>query len=162
MSIKLTLGDDVYDYPTTGNINYGEEATAWAKRASGILGQVSGPGDIPTTEVDLIGTVSGGDTSGNVTNLLFDTAFVQSIEVRGFLTRTYVDATPDEVEHFTIKGAFNGTEINFTVDYSGDDTDVEFSAVGGQFRFTYLNKANTNTVRIKYSAKAVVDESFFS
>ena len=162
MSIKLILGDDVYDYPTTGDINYGEEATAWAKRATGILGQISGPGDIPTTEVNLIGTDTGTEVTGNVTNLLFDTAFVQSIEVKGFLTRTFVDTTPDQVEQFTIKGAYNGTEINFTVDYSGDDTDVAFSTVGGQFQFTYLKKANTDTVKIKYSAKAVVDESFVS
>jgi len=162
MSIKLTLGDDVYDYPTTGTINYGEEATNWAEKVSAILRQISGPGDIPLTEVDLIGTDTGTEITGNITNLLFDTAFTQSIEVNGFLTRTYVDATPDQVEQFTIKGAYNGTEINFSVDYSGDDTEVEFSVVGGQFKFTYLKITNTETVKIKYSAKAIVDESFFS
>jgi hypothetical protein len=162
MSIKLTLGDDVYDYPTTGTINYGEEATNWAEKVSTILRQISGPGDIPLTEVDLIGTDTGTEITGNITNLLFDTAFTQSIEVNGFLTRTYVDATPDQVEQFTIKGAYNGTEINFSVDYSGDDTEVEFSVVGGQFKFTYLKITNTETVKIKYSAKAIVDESFFS
>jgi len=168
MSIKLTLGDDVYDYPTTGTINYGEEATNWAEKVSVILRQISGPGDIPLTEKNLIGTDTGTEVTGNIVDLIFDITFTQSIEVNGFLTRTYFDTTPvseqipDQVEQFTIKGAYNGTEINFSVDYSGDDTEVEFSVVGGQFKFTYLKITNTETVKIKYSAKAIVDESFFS
>jgi hypothetical protein len=161
MSKTLILRDEIFEYPDTGDINYGEEATGWAEEATDILGEVSGPGDIPTTEVSLVGTDNGTHIEGIITNLVFDTSFVQSMQITGFLTRTYTDATPTEVEAFTIEGAYNGTVINFSPDYAGDDVDLEFTVSGGQFGFIYLKKANTDTVTIKYSAKAKIDESFF-
>tara|TARA_R110000850_G_scaffold102504_4_gene211769 strand:+ start:935 stop:1423 length:489 start_codon:yes stop_codon:yes gene_type:complete len=162
MSKPLILGDEIYNYPTTGEINYGEEATGWAEDATKILGEVSGPGDIPTTEVTLVGTDDGTHINGVVTNMLFDTAFVQSMDITGFITRTYTDATPTQVEEFSIKGVYNGTDILFSVDYTGDDAELEFSTVGGQFNFKYLKITATDQVTIKYSAKAKIDESFFA
>lgn len=161
MSSNRILGDEVYEYPDTGDINYGEEASGWVEKATEILAEVTGPGDISTTEVTLSGSDTGTHIEGNITNLNFDTSFVQSITVNGFITRSYTDATPDQVEEFEIKGAYNGSVLNFSVDYTGDETELEFGVTGGQFTFKYLKIANTDTVKIKFSAKAKIDESFF-
>ena len=161
MSKILVIGDEVFEYPDTGDINYGEEATGWAEKATTVLAEVRGPGDISTTEVTLIGTDTGTHIEGSVTNFKFDTAYVQSIDASGFITRTYSDLTPTKVEEFTIKGAYNGTDLNITVDYSGDDTDLEFGVVGGQITFSYLKVVGTDTVKMKFSAKAKVDETYF-
>lgn len=162
MSKTLILGNEIYDYPDNGTINYAEDATGWAEDANSILNEIRGPGDIATREnTNLVGTDDGTHISGDIDGLTFDTAFVQSIEATGFITRTFTDATPTQVEAFKIEGAYNGTEINFTVDYSGDDTEFEFSVSGGQFRFKYLKIANTDQVSIKFSASAKIDESFF-
>lgn len=161
MTKIYVIEDEVFEYPDTGDINYGEEATEWAGEVTKVLGEIRGPGDITTTEVNLLGTDTGTHIEGLVTNLKFDTAFVQSIDVKGFITVTYSDATPDKVEQFNIYGAYNGTEINFSTEFSGDDTDLEFGVTGGQFTFKYLKNAAIDTVKIKYSATAKVDETFF-
>jgi len=172
MSSTRILGDEIYDYPDTGDINYGEEASGWVESATAILNGVSGPGDIPTTEVTLVGTLVGDRREGDVTNMTFNTAFVQSIEISGFIKRTYSDATPDQVEEFYIKGAYNGTTINFSVEYTGDDTEFEFSSNGGQFKFSYLDlhpaqitagpTALNDVISVKFSAKAKIDEEYFT
>lgn len=162
MPKNLIVVDEIYEYPVTGDNNYGEEATGWAEAITGVAAQISGPGDIPTTETNLLGISSGGYVTGDITNLSFDTAYVQSIIITGHITRTYTDATPTQVEAFSIEGVYNGTEINFSTDLSGDDTEVEFDVNGGQFRFKYLEIANTDTVVIKFSAAAKVDEAYFA
>jgi len=162
MSKKYIVGDEAYDYPDTGDINYGEEATDWAGAITSVAAEVRGPGDIPTTETTLIGISAVGYVTGDITNLKFDTAYVQNIQVTGFITRTYTDATPTQVESFTIKGAYDGTQINFTTDFSGPDTELEFSTNAGQFRFKYLEIANTDKITVKYQAKALVDEAYFA
>lgn len=161
MSKNLIVRDEVFEYPDTGDINYGEEATGWAEAITSVAEEVSGPGDIPTTEVQLIGTLNAGFVTGNVNRLVFDTSFVQRIEVVGFLTRSFDNGDPALVEEFEIKGAYTGSQFNITVEFSGDDTEVEFDTTGGQVTFKYLDVANTDQVRIKYNAKAIIDETFF-
>ena len=164
MSKPLVIGDEIYNYPTTGEINYGEDATGWAEAATGVIAEVSGPGDIPTTEVTLSdkGATVSGRYEGNIVNLSFDTAYVQSIKIGGHITRTYTDATPDQVEYFEVKASYNGSDINFSVDYTGDDTEFEFGVTAGQFTFSYLETVVDELVTIKYSAKTKVDEAFFA
>ena len=172
MSTTRILRDEIFEYPDTGDINYGEEASGWVEEATSILAEVSGPGDIATQKQTLIGTDTGTHIEGNISNLLFDTAYVQSIQISGHITRTYTDATPTQVESFTIQGAYNGTVINFSTEFSGDDVELEFSTNGGQFKFSYLQlhpdqvtpgpSITTDAVVIKFSAKAKIDEAFFA
>lgn len=159
-SKKLTIGSQVFDYPITGTGNYGEEATAWAEAASEVLAEVKGPGDISITETLLSGTLSSGYVTGNISGLVFDTSFVQRIYITGIITRTFTDVSglPDLVESFSIEGAYNGSEFNFSQIFDGDDTDVEFTVTGGQFGFKYLDVADTLQVSIKYKASTVIDK----
>jgi hypothetical protein len=161
MSKNLVVGDEVYEYPDTGDINYGEEATNWAESITEIVQEIRGPGDIPITGISLIGASSGGFVTGDITKLTFDTAYVQRIEVTGFVTRTFSDATPTKVEGFVIEGAFNGSEINYTVEYSGEETELEITVSGGQFGFKYKEIDHTDQVSIKFRGKAQVNESYF-
>ncbi len=172
MSKTRILGSEIFQYPETGDINYGEEASGWVGEATNILSGISGPGDIPTTQQTLLTPSGGTYTTGTIDKLVFNTAFVQSLEVSGFITRTYSDSTPKQVEYFKITGAYNGTVINYSVEYSGNETELEFTISGGQFGYSYLNlhpdqvtagpTVTTSAVTIKFEASATVDESFFA
>jgi hypothetical protein len=152
---KLQVGDDTFDYPITGTNNYGEEASSWAEAVSEALTEVKGPGDISTTETLLVN-----GTTGFVSGLQFDTAFVQRIVVEGIITREYTVASGKsrEVEEFEVKGAYNGTEFNISLDYTGDDTEVDLFMVGGQFKYTSADVLDTLELKIKFKAKVLVDE----
>jgi hypothetical protein len=137
MPKKLQVGDEIFDYPLTGDSNFGEDATAWAE---------------PVSEVQLLGT------NGNIAGLSFDTSFVQRILVEGIITRDVTDE-PRKVESFKVEGAYNGSEFNITADYAGDDTQVTIDVVGGQFTFeTPENDSLTTTLTIKFKAKTMIDE----
>ena len=154
---KLTIGNDTFEYPINGTGNYGEEATAWANAVTEALKEVKGPGDISTTEVLLSGSDNGNGTStGTVSGLLFDTSFVQAVEIKGLITRTYVDTSID-VEYVTIKGGYDGSEFHYSQYFDGEETEVEFFFDGGQVKFTSVNDANTTSRTFKFSAKAIID-----
>lgn len=160
-SKKLQVGNDTFDYPITGSSNYGEEATGWADAITEAVKEIKGPGDISTTETILAGTDNlDGTSTGFVSGLQFDTSFVQRITVTGIITREYKVASGKsrEVESFTIEGAYNGVEFNFTEEFSGDDTEVVLFMVGGQFKFTSVNVVDTQELKIKFQGKALIDE----
>ena len=160
-SKKLQIGNDIFDYPITGSSNYGEEATGWATDVTEAIKEIKGPGDISTTEVILVGTDNlDGTSTGFISGLQFDTSFVQRISVTGIITREYTIASGKsrEVESFVIEGAYNGVEFNISEEMVGDDTRVELFIVGGQFKFTSVNDIDTQTLKIKFKASALVDE----
>lgn len=159
MTVKLQVGSDIFEYPKQGSGNYGEEATAWAEAVTDALKTVQGPNDILLTSALL----SNG-SSGIISGLTFNTGQVQQITVEALIVRTYTDATPTESESININGTYNGSEFIITDIRSGDDTGVdidvgnEFGLVGipsGQFVYLAENKANTNTLTIKFKAKTI-------
>jgi len=164
MPKKLQVGDEIFDYPLTGDSNFGEDATAWAEAVSDTLTEVRGPGDIPVSDAQLLGL------SGNISGLSFDTSFVQRVLVEGIIIRTTIVPNPEpppadpfitirKVESFKVEGAHNGFEFNISVDYAGDDTQVIIDVVGGQFTFeTPENDSLTTTLTIKFKAKTMIDE----
>ncbi len=153
MSKKLTVNGTVFEYPTTGSYNWGEETTGWATEVTTVLNTLSGPEDIQTSEATL---VNGG--SGNVPGLSFNSGVVQQIYVQAVVTRTFTDATPTQTESFIMQGAYNGA--NFVVS-------VESVAVGlqvgitfdidntGQFNYVAETKANTDSINLKFKATAI-------
>ena len=165
MSVKLIVGNEEFDYPETGDINFGEEATGWAVAMTDIAAEVRNQGDIPSTETTLTGTTVGNIVSGDVPNLFFNGAFVQLVEIKGFIKRRYtvVDGRADEVAGFTIEGVLkNGSELLIDTRKVGDDVKVSFDSVGGQITFEYETEDGLQDVIIKYVAKTQIDESFFS
>ena len=157
MTKKLQVGDEVFNYPLTGDINYGEDATDWADSVTEALKTVQNPGDIPVTEAVLVGTSDGTFTTGTIPGLSFDTSFVQRIFVEGQITREFV-ADPTDVESFSIEGVYNGSEFKISANYSGDDTEVTLNVTGGQFTFKSLDDVNTTNITIKFKAKTIIDE----
>lgn len=154
MAKQLQVGEEIFEYPVTGSSNYGEEATGWAEEVTDALKEVKGPGDISTTETILVGT------SGDITGLQFDTSFVQRVFIEGLLTRKF-NVNPTKYESFTIEAIYNGSEFKIESEFVGDDVDVVFDAVGGQFKFQTISDPDDapNGLTIKYKAKAIIDES---
>jgi hypothetical protein len=159
-SKKLQIGNEIFDYPIVGSSNYGEEATAWATAASEVLKEVKGPGDISITETTL--PINNGPDEfsiGLISGLQFDTSFVQRVSITGLITRKYTEFSgrPQEVESFTIEGAYNAVEFNFSQVFAGDDTELEFSESNGQFSYKFKNDPELLEVLIKFSAKTIID-----
>lgn len=152
MSKKITVGTESFDYPITGDSNYGEGATNTIEALADAVAEFFGPGDIKTSE-----TALADGTTADVTGLSFDTTFVQRIEIKGFITRTF-NSSPTKVEAFTIEGAYNGTAFNISKTYDGEDTEVVLFMTAGQVRYTSQTVADTNTLTIKYQASTIIDE----
>ena len=152
MSKNLTIGNKTFKYPDTGDINYGEEASGWAEAATDKIAEFSGPGDINTTEAALVN-----NTTGDVTGLSFDTSFVQQIEITWLITRKF-NSSSTKTESFTLEGSYDGTEFNYTLEFSGNDTEVELFFNVGQVRYTADNVADTSEMSIKFRAKTIIDE----
>lgn len=154
MSKKLTIGNESFDYPITGTNNYGEGASDWAEAATNAISEFFGPGDIRTSEAALAN-----NTTADVAGLVFDTAFVQRIRIEGFITRNITSPVEVRTEAFVIEGAYNGTDFGYTVEFSGDDTQVDLFMSGGQVRYTSEDVTNTGDMTIKFAAKVQIDET---
>lgn len=165
---KLQVVNEEFDYPITGSSNYGEEATGWAEAVTEVLKEVSGPGDISTRETTLLGTADvdyPGYIKGEVEYLRFDPLYVQKVDVKGIITREFTDET-SYIESFTIEGVLKGSVFDIQSEFVGDDTEVSFFTQSGQFYFRALNTdidgKTTQSLRIKFSAKALIDEEAFN
>lgn len=152
MSKTLQIGNQTFEYPSQGDSNWGEEASAWAEAVTEALATVQGPEDILLTEALLTN-----GSSGNVSGLLFDTSVVQQVLVEGLIVRTYLDATPTEAEAFAAIGSYNGTTFSLSIESTGNDTGVELDIDNtGQFTYQAENKANTDSIVIKFKGKAII------
>jgi hypothetical protein len=152
MSKKLTVGNESFDYPITGTNNYGEGATDWSEAITDAVAEFFGPGDIRTTEAALAN-----NTTADVSGLVFDTAYVQRVKVEGIITRKF-NSNPTKTESFMIEGSYNTSEFNITVEFSGDDTEVELFMNGGQVRYTSADVADTSEMTIKFKASTIISE----
>lgn len=151
---KLQVGDESFIYPIQGSDEWGEEAGAngWAGKVTEVLASLFGPHDILPTEAIL------SSTSGNIPGLKFDTAAVKQVTIQAVIKRTYADATPTEAESLIIQGAYNGSDFLISATYTGDDTGVEIDVTSiGQFTYTAESKLNTDSLTIKFSAKALTN-----
>jgi len=152
MPKTLQIGNQTFEYPVQGDGTWGEEATAWAEAVTEALETVQGPEDILITEAIL-----NNGASGDVAGLSFDTSVVQQVSVEGLITRTFTDATPTEAEAFVVTGAYNGSTFSINVEYVGNNTGIELDITNvGQFTYVASNKANTNSIVIKFKGKAIV------
>ena len=154
MSKNLQIGNKTFEYPTTGNGNWGEEATAWAVEVTNVLETVQGPQDILKSEAAL---VNGG--SGIIAGLKFDTGAIQQVIVKGYIKRIYtvISGKPTEVESVVVEGAYDGSVFSISPEYVGRfDAGVSIDADNtGQFTYVAENKADTDTLTIVFEAKAI-------
>lgn len=154
MPKTLQIGNQTFEYPVQGDGNWGEEATAWATAVSEALETVQGPEDILITEA-----VLNNGSSGDVAGLSFDTSVVQQINVEGLITRTFSDATPTEADAFIVTGSYNGSVFSISAEYVGNDAGVTLNITNvGQFTYVAENKANTDTITIRFKGKAIVQD----
>ena len=152
MSKTLQIGNQTFEYPSQGDSNWGEEASAWAEAVTEALATVQGPEDILLTEALLTN-----GSSGNVSGLSFDTSVVQQVLVEGLIVRKYLDATPTEAEAFVATGAYNGTTFYLSVESTGNDSGVVLDIDNsGQFTYQASNKVNTDNIVIKFKGKAII------
>lgn len=153
MTKPLQIGTEIYDYPLQGDgAGWGEEATDWAEAVTDALETIQGPEDILLSEAIL---ANGG--SGNVNGLNFNVGVVKQVFIELVVTRTYSDATPTEREAFLGMGVYNGSTFKISMEASGDDSGVEFDVSNvGQGTYTASSKANTNSLTVKFKAKAIV------
>lgn len=154
MPKTLQIGNQTFEYPVQGNGNWGEEATAWAEAVTEALETVQGPEDILITEA-ILNNGSNGDVSG----LLFDSSVVQQINVEGLITRTFTDSTPTQADAFIAIGSYNGSTFSISAEYVGNDAGVTLNITNvGQFTYIAENKANTDTITIRFKGKAIVQD----
>jgi hypothetical protein len=160
MSKKLTVGNESFNYPITGTNNYGEGASDWAESITDAVAEFFGPGDIRTQEQAL----TAGASNANIPNLLFDMAYVQRVRIEGFVVRTTTGNIKTR-EAFVVEGisASNGTSLNISIEWIGDDTDIVLGTTGGQFTYTDAADAgviaDTTELKIKFAAKTQIDET---
>ena len=152
MTKRIRIGNRSFDYPITGDINYGEDATGAVVALAEAVAEFFGPGDIRTTDTSLQN-----GTSSDVTGLSFDVSFVQRIEVTGIITRSF-NTLPTITEAFTINGAYNGTDLIISVQYAGDDTQVEFNNNLGQITYTSADVPDTSSLSVRFRASTIIDE----
>jgi hypothetical protein len=75
---KLTLGNDVFNYPDPGEEpGYGKDASDWAEAATEILNSLAGTGSINETEI----TLQAAGINEEIPGLLFSSALVESANV---------------------------------------------------------------------------------
>jgi hypothetical protein len=165
---KLQVVNEEFNYPITGSSNYGEEATGWAEAVTEVLKEVSGPGDISTRsdilELAPLDPTDQDYSIGKIEGLLFDPLYVQKVEIKGILTREFTDST-SYIESFTIEGVLKGSVFDIQSEFVGDDTEVSFYTSSGQFYYraknTLIDGKTTQTLTMKFSAKALIDEEVF-
>lgn len=152
----LQVIDEIFEYPTNGVDNWGKEGTDWAVAVTEALARIIGPEDILITEIPIIE----GQTGALINGLNFDTSIIQAIIVEGYVLRTFTDATPSQSDRFIMQGAYNGTDFQYTVEYNGNDAGVVLDIQpDGQGTYTSEIKVNTNTIILKFEAKAIIDDS---
>ena len=158
MSIRLRLGDEVFDIPTVGASNWGEQITLYLRKNSEIIATIQGPQDILLTEAPL---TNGG--SGNIVGLTFDTSTIQQIIVDGIITREFnpdIYGTPrtPKVDSFRCEGIYDKTNFYIDTNFIGTDANVSLAInSAGQFTYTAEDVTDTESISIKFRAKAIID-----
>ena len=152
MSIRLRLGDEVFDIPTVGASNWGEQITLYLRKNSEIIATIQGPQDILLTEAPL---TNGG--SGNIVGLTFDTSTIQQIIVDGIITRNFLSGNP-KVDSFRCEGIYDKTNFYIDTNFIGTDANVSLAInSAGQFTYTAEDVTDTESISIKFRAKAIID-----
>lgn len=154
----LQIIDQVFEYPTNGVDNWGKEGTDWACAVTEALARIIGPQDILITEIPIIE----GQTDALINGLNFDTSIIQAVIVEGFIQRNFTDASGKipEVDRFIMQGSYNGSDFFPSVEYTGNDAGVSLDILAsGQGVYTSEVRDDTESILLKFEARAIIDDS---
>ena len=152
-TIRLRLGDEVFDIPTVGASNWGEQVTLYLRKNSEIIATIQGPQDKVLTDYN-----TANNTSGDIKGLSFDTSSVQQILVEGLIIRSFSSEVA-KVDSFNIEGVYDGQEFHISNTYSGTDAKVKLDITDTTGQFTYVadDVQGTSGIKIRFRAKAIID-----
>jgi hypothetical protein len=157
-TIRLRLGDDVFDIPVVGASNWGEQITLYLRKNSEIIENIQGPQDILLTSDTLQNGVSI-EAPEDVKGLNFNTNDIQNIIVDGYIKRTITGDV--KVDSFRCEGIYDSSNFHVDINYTGTDTGVRIfpDEMGtGQFKYTSEDVANTTNIQIFFRAKTIIEE----
>lgn len=154
MSIPLTIGNQTFDYPESGDApNWGEEATAWAEAVSDLLATLQGPNDIALTTATIANNTS---SPTNINGLAFNNAAVRSATIDYAIYR--VTNTTELAEAGTLHIVYkNGANAWNVVRSHNDEGGVDFTVLAsGQVQYTSTNVSGTGySGTIKFRARTI-------
>ena len=160
MSIRLRLGDELFDIPVVGDSNWGEAVTLYLKKNSEIIATIQGPQDILLTPATLVN----GAVDQPITGLSFDNSTIQQIQVEGIITRNFDTGLPT-VDSFRCDGVYDNNTFFIDTTFVGTDSKVQLDINNaGQFIYSAENvvsptdSSDTNNIKIKFRATAIIEE----
>lgn len=152
-TIRLRLGDDVFDIPVVGASNWGEQITLYLTKNSEILANIQGPQDILLTQAPIEN-----GSQGNIAGLEFSTTDIQHIIIDGYIERT-LTSNLKIVDSFKCEGIYDGSNFYIDVNYTGTDAGVEIlPSSTGQFTYKSKDVPNTSIIKIFFRAKTIIQE----
>ena len=158
-TIRLRLGDDVFDIPVVGASNWGEQITLYLTKNSEILANIQGPQDILLTPDNLDNGAPGVPAIGNIQGLNFNTNDIQNIIVDGYIKRTTTVGV--NIDSFRCEGIYDGSNFHVDINYTGTDAKVRIfpDEMGtGQFKYISEYVENTTNIQIFFRAKTIIEE----
>jgi len=155
MSITVTIGTEVFEYPTAGESpGWGEDATDSFVALTEQLNLLSNINDILETSFSISNNVSSLTT---ISQLAFNTLTVRSAEIDFSVYRKTDTQEVSESGTITVTYKSIAGSWTLTVLSGGDDTGVEFNITdAGQFQYTSSDLTGTSYVGIlKFRAKTL-------
>lgn len=155
MSIPLTIGNEVFNYPETGtnpSEDWGDSATGWAVAVTDVLADVFAPSDITLTSFPLNDNQV---VPANIVGLKFSTSVILAFKVDYIIQRII---SPGNIitESGVIIGNYNGTDFFITRESCGDaGVDIDVNTLG-QFVYTSTSNPGTSFI-IKFRASTIAN-----
>lgn len=133
MSVEVTLNNETFQIPVQGTApEWGEQASDYLVALNSAITSIQGPGDINITTSNILNNQS---SATNVTGLAFSSSQVQGIEVEYIVIRSYTTPAIAKAERGIIKGIFDGSNWQITVERVGN-AGVDFDITsGGQLQY---------------------------
>lgn len=149
MPKDLQVGSDIFEYPITGDGNWGEEATGWATAVTNALTSVQGPNDILVRSAALNNNQT---TPEDIQNLNFDTVAVLSVTIEYFIQR---NGTVVDTENGVCLANYNGSTWKITQESTGDLGVVLSITNTGQVQYTSTDYPGHTSSLIRFKAKTI-------
>lgn len=150
MARELIVGGTPFQYPETGNENWGEEATDWAEAVTDLLGSLIPAGFIGETTVSIGDNVT---SFTNVTGAVFDFTISRSFTMNYVVTRNNGMVTI--AEKGIIEGVWNGSDWEYSINRVGDAGMTFEVTSAGQVRYMSSSMAGTYTGSMTFFANVI-------